>query len=319
MKTTKIMVALVMVACVFATAVYADASDADPASAPEMYFWAYENGQWVAYPGSGYYAGEAIADSDLNFTWGSDTYYGTTLSGADFTYQYQSGGVTYTNINPFYGKIATVNNSSDFTIYRYANGNWNPISSDSGLSVMGFYRPYSDYNLQTANIAFVPNDVVSPNPLPTTGLATVETVTATSDYEVTFNVNDQTYVGYGSDCAIAFKDAMIRNGVPYTVNLNVISNGVINNSYYGEVTQIGNQAKTTTYNAVYNSNTNTTSVTATYGYFALYDANETMSNFMLGFISPLSFAPLTGNEFYLEYDDFTYSWTEAGNTTGNYP
>ena len=343
MKMSAYIVAALMVACVFAAAVYADASDAEsaPVTAPEIKFWAYEETspgvyEWVSYSGHGYYAGQAIANSGLDFEWGSDTYYQTELSGEDFTYQYQSGGYTYTNINPYYGLVDEVNGDTNFTVYRYSNGNWNPISSDSGMSVMGFYRPFDDCQLSSANIAFVPNGV-SPNTLyqiPSASLAHIYNVvpaqgTPDSAYAVTFHVGNNTYIGYGSDAAAAFKDAMIRNSVPYTVNLNMVDNGEINNSYFGEVTQIGNQAKSTTYTTSYNPFTNKTNVSAYYEYWALYLGNglTDMSSFMLGFMSPLSYVPatptgvhsLTQNEFTFNFENFTYNWVDDGDTRGKYP
>ena len=343
MKMKSFVVAVLMVACVFAAAVYADASDAEsaPTSAPEIKFWAYEEissgvYDWVSYSGHGYYAGQAIANSGLDFEWGEDEYYGMDLSGEDLTYQYVSYGVTYTNINPYYGLIDTVNDSSDFTVYRYSNGNWNPISSDSGMSVMGFYRPFDDCQLSSANIAFVPSGV-SPNTLPTTGLAHIYNVipdqgTPDSAYAVTFHIGNNTYTGYGSDAAAAFKDAMIRNSVAYTVNLNMVDGGIINNAYFGEVTQIGNQAKSTTYpSVVYVPAEDKTYVTAYYEYWPLYLGNSTSysdsSMFMLGFMSPLSYLPatptgvqsFTQNEFTLNWENFTYRWADDGDTRSHYP
>ena len=346
MKMTKIMVAMIMVTCVFAAVVYTDASDAEsaPAAAPEIKFWVYENNDWVAYSGHGYYAGQAIAnatktgDVGLTFTWGTQQYYSTVLNGADFTYQYQSGGNTYTNVNPYYGKIATVNNSSDFTIYRYANGNWNPISSDSGLSVMGFYKPFDDYQLASANIAFVPSNV-SPNTLPTTGLAHVYNVipdqgNPDSAYEVTFHIGNNTYTGYGSDCAHALKNALDSNNVPNTIDLRVVYQKlvdnvpvtVVNNSYYGEATQINTQIKDTQYSFVYNEGLDVTHVFAHYAYWSLHLGNDTTwsseSAFMLGFMSPLSYVPSTPSgvqsleqdEFTFVFDEFDYDWYEDGDT-----
>ena len=343
---TKIMVAMIMVTCVFAAVVYTDASDAEsaPAAAPEIKFWVYENNDWVAYSGHGYYAGQAIAnatktgDVGLTFTWGTQQYYSTVLNGADFTYQYQSGGNTYTNVNPYYGKIATVNNSSDFTIYRYANGNWNPISSDSGLSVMGFYKPFDDYQLASANIAFVPSNV-SPNTLPTTGLAHVYNVipdqgNPDSAYEVTFHIGNNTYTGYGSDCAHALKNALDSNNVPNTIDLRVVYQKlvdnvpvtVVNNSYYGEATQINTQIKDTQYSFVYNEGLDVTHVFAHYAYWSLHLGNDTTwsseSAFMLGFMSPLSYVPSTPSgvqsleqdEFTFVFDEFDYDWYEDGDT-----
>jgi hypothetical protein len=353
MKVTKIMVAMIMVTCVFAAVVYTDASDAEsaPAAAPEIKFWVYENDTWVAYSGHGYYAGQAIAnatktgDVELDFTWGTQQYYSTVLNGADFTYQYQSGGSTYTNVNPYYGKIATVNNSSDFTIYRYANGNWNPISSDSGLSVMGFYKPFDDYQLASANIAFVPSNV-SPNTLyqiSSASLAHVYNVIPAqgnpdSAYEVTFHIGNNTYTGYGSDCALALKNALDSNSIANTVDLRVVylqNQGtdenpdwvtVVNNSYYGEATQIGTQSKNTTYRFEYDDDLDVTHVFAHYDYWELHLGNDTtwssQSTFMLGFMSPLSYVPSTPSgvqsleqdEFTLVFDDFDYDWYEEGDT-----
>lgn len=341
MKVTKIMVAMIMVTCVFAAVVYTDASDAElaPTTAPEIKFWVYENNDWVAYSGHGYYAGQAIAnatktgDVELDFTWGTQQYYSTVLNGADFTYQYQSGGNTYTNVNPYYGLVDEVNDNTNFTVYRYSNGNWNPISSDSGMSVMGFYRPFDDCQLSSANIAFVPNGV-SPNSLyqiPSASLAHIYNVvpaqgTPDPAYAVTFHVGNNTYVGYGSDAAAAFKDAMIRNNVPYTINLNMVDNGVINNSWFGEVTQIGTQSKDTQYSFVYDEFSDTTHVFAHYKYWSLHLGNDTTwsseSAFMLGFMSPLSYVPSTPSgvqsleqdEFTFVFDEFDYDWYEDGDT-----
>ena len=350
MKFTKVMVAAIMLTCVFAAAVYADASDAEPAptTAPEIKFWTYENGTWVSYSGNGYYAGQAIANSGLTFTWGSETYYGTVLSGADFTYQYVSYGKTYTNVNPFYGKLATVNgiDISNYEIYRHKDGNWNPISSDGGISVFGFYKPFDDCTLDSANIAFVPKNS-SYDPLPTQGLAHVYNVVPTqgtpdSAYAVTFHIGGNTYVGYGSDCATAFHDAMVRNQVAHTVTLDMVKNGMINNSYYGEITQYINQIKNTVYTTDYDPIDDVTYVSAYYTYWALYvpnpdydptdpDSPELISsNFMPGFMSPLSYVPtvpagtdpyhtLVQNELTFAWEDFTYNWVDEGDTRGDYP
>ena len=338
MKTNAFFVAALMVACIFATAVYADASDAEsaPTSAPEIKFWVYEDYCWVAYSGHGYYAGQAIANSGLDFEWGEVDYYDMDLSGEDLTYQYESYGATYNNINPYYGLIESVNDSTDFTVYRYSNGNWNPISSDSGMSVMGFYRPFDDCQLSSANIAFVPNGV-SPNTIPTNQLAHIYNVipdqgTPNPAYAVTFHIGNDTYTGYGSDAAAAFKDAMIRNNVPYTVNLIMVDNGVVNNSWYGYVGQIGNQVPGTVYTSVvYVPAEDKTYVSAYYEYWSLYLGNSTSYNdssmFMLGFMSPLSYLPatptgvqsFTQNEFTLNWEDFTYSWADDGDTRGYYP
>ena len=204
------------------------------------------------------------------------------------------------------------------------------------MSVMGFYRPFDDCQLSSANIAFVPNGE-SPNTLyqiPSASLAHIYNVvpaqgTPDSAYAVTFHVGNNTYIGYGSDAAAAFKDAMVRNNVAYTVNLNMVDNGEINNSYFGEVTQIGNQAKNTTYTTSYNPFTNKTNVSAYYEYWALYLGNglTDMSLFMLGFMSPLSYVPatptgvhsLTQNEFTFNFENFTYNWVDDGDTRDQYP
>ncbi len=338
MKTNAFFVAALMVACVFASAVYADASDAEsaPTSAPEIKFWVYEDYCWVAYSGHGYYAGQAIANSGLDFEWGEDEYYDMDLSGEDLTYQYESYGATYNNINPYYGLIESVNDSSDFTVYRYSNGNWNPISSDSGMSVMGFYRPFDDCQLSSANIAFVPNGV-SPNTIPTNQLAHIYNVvpaqgTPDSAYEVTFHIGNNTYVGYGSDCAAAFKDAMIRSDTPYTVNLNMINDGAVNNGFFGYVSQIGNQYGGVYYSSVvYVPAEDKTYVSACYEYWSLYLGDSTSYNdssmFMLGFMSPLSYLPatptgvqsFTQDEFTFNLEGFYHNWVEDGDTRTHYP
>ncbi len=109
---------------------------------------------------------------------------------------------------------------------------------------LGFYKPFSDYSsaasddLRTANIAIVPGNVTNPS-LPTSGLMPIEQVTATTDFQVTFNItanmdlltnnipyigkspvndalitylaaNPITVVGYGSDTSLALVDAYNR-------------------------------------------------------------------------------------------------------------
>jgi hypothetical protein len=224
------------------------------------------------------------------------------------------------------------------------------------MSVMGFYRPFDDCQLSSANIAFVP-DGISPNTLPTAGLAHIYNVvpaqgTPDSAYAVTFHIGNNTYTGYGSDCATALKNALDTNHVSNTIDLRMVyleevTEGgivtyktVLNNDYYGEATQIGNQAKTTTYPSVtYDSVTNKTHVYAYYEYWSLYLGNSTYygdsSAFMLGFMSPLSYLPavppviiddeeypvqqFTQDEFTLNFEDYKYDWYEDGDTRSHYP
>ncbi|MBO6083738.1 MAG: hypothetical protein J6O90_01470 [Candidatus Methanomethylophilaceae archaeon] len=330
--------AMVMLSAVVGIASFSDTSEAEsaPTTAPEIKFWVYEDSDWVAYSGHGYYVGQAIANSGLTFTWGTQQYYNEYLSGEDYTYQYESYGVTYTNINPIYGKLATVNgiDISNYEIYRYKDANWNPISSDGGMSVLGFYKPFDDCQLDSANIAFVPKNS-SYDPLPTQG-------TPDSAYAVTFHIGGNTYVGYGSDCATAFHDAMVRNQVAHTVNLNMINNGVVNNNYYGFMTQYINQIMGQYCVAEYDPIDDVTYVSAYYTYWALYvpnpdydpadpDSPELISsNFMAGFLSPLSYVPtiplgstpyhtLVQNELTFAWEDFTYNWVDEGDTRGYYP
>lgn len=53
-------------------------------------------------------------------------------------------------------------------------------------------------------------------------------------------------------------------------------------------------------------------------YWSLTLSDESSSNYMLGFYSPLSYAPLTDNEFWLDYEHDIFTWEEQGDTTGKY-
>ena len=316
-----LMVVAVMMACTLATVCYTDASDADISTdAPNMKFFVYVNNSWESYTGQGYDAAQALADTNISFTWATDVVNGTTVSGEKYTYSYSNYGYSYYSINPIYGKVATVNNSSDFTVYYFDGTNW-VSNSVIGLQSVGFYRPFDDYTLQTANIAFVPSNV-SPNTLPTTGLEALEAVTEINAYKVTFIVNNNTYYGYGSDCATAFKDAMIRNNINYTIDLSMVITidnvQYLNLNYYGQVTRIANQIQADDVEAEYDPFTDTTHVVGDYDYWALSLGDLTSSSYMLGFYSPLSYAPLPEDDFYLTFTHDHFEWDEDGDTTWKY-
>jgi hypothetical protein len=329
MKAKVFLVAAVMIACVFATVCYTDASDADISTdAPNMRFYVYSNNAWTCETGQGYNAAIALADTSIAYTWASETVNGTSVTGAQYTYSYTNYGSPYSSINPYYGELATVNGSSDFTVYYYDGSNW-ISNSVLGLKSIGFYKPFDDYTLKTANIAFVPTGV-SPNTLPTTGLQALENViptegTPNSAYAVDFYINGATtpVVGYGSDCATAFKDAMIRNNIQYTIDLSMVytdNNNVqyLNLNYYGHVTRIVNQTQQDSVVAVYDSVRNITTVTGEYYYWSLTLSDESDSSYMLGFYSPLSYAPMTDSEFWFDYAHDIFTWEEQGDTTGKY-
>jgi hypothetical protein len=329
MKTKAILVAAVMIACVFATVCYTDASDADISTdAPDMRFYVYANNTWTYETGQGYNAAIALADTDITYTWASETVNGTSVTGADYTYSYMNYGWTYSSINPYYGELATVNGTSDFTVYYFDGSNW-VSNSVLGLKSIGFYKPFDDYVLKTANIAFVPTGI-SPNTLPTSGLQALENVIPAqgmpnSAYEVEFYINGATtpVVGYGSDCATAFKDAMIRNNMTYTIDLSMVytdnnNNQYLNLNYYGHVSRIGNQVQQDVVVAEYDENDDKTYVTGDYDYWALSVSTGYSSDYMLGFYSPLSYAPLTEEEFSLVYTHDHFEWEEEGDTTGKY-
>lgn len=262
MKAKVFLVAAVMMVCTLATVCYTDASDADISTdAPDMRFYVYSNNAWTYETGQGYNAVIALADTSITYAWASETVNGTSVTGSQYTYSYTNYGSTYSSINPYYGELATVNGTSDFTVYYYDGGNW-ISNSVLGLKSIGFYKPFDDYTLKTANIAFVPTGV-SPNTLPTTGLQALENVipaqgSPNSAYAVEFYINGAAtpVVGYGSDCATAFKDAMIRNSMTYTIDLSMVYTDINNNqylnlNYYGHVTRIGNQVQQDSVSAVY--------------------------------------------------------------------
>ena len=331
MKMKVFMVAAVTMICALATVCYTDASDADISTdAPDMKFFVYVNDTWVSYTGQGYNAAQALADTNISYTWASEVVDGTNVTGADYTYTYTSYGYTGTNINPYYGELATVNGSSDFTVYYFDGYNWVTANAVIGYKSIGFYKPFDDYTLKTANIAFVPTGV-SPNTIPTDNLASIENVipaqgSPDSAYAVYFYINnaETPIVGYGSDCATAFKDAMTRNNIPCTINLSMINvvdstHSYINTRYYGQVTQIGNEAQSSSVVATYDSVSDTTTVVGTYDYWNLRLVDDSYAPYMLGFYSPLSYAPEYATVFTLEFiDDEEITWVEQGDTTGNY-
>ena len=305
-----------MTFCVFASICCVEDSDAAfPNTAPEIKFWTYESNAWVDHTGYGYYAGEAIANaSNLTYTLDSGTINGTNVTGAQFTYQYVKNGWNNTSINPIYGKIASVNNSTNFTVYIHDGTSW-----VLGDSTIGFYKPFDDYDLATANIAFVlPGQSA---PAFSTGLAAIEHVSNSSIYEVTFDVNGTPYVGYGSDCALALANALSTAGVTNNVNTNMYyydgTNWILDVDYYGNVTAIGSLVQSTTYTAVYDDDLDVTHVNAHYDYLSLYTGlspSISYAVFMLGFYSPLT--GTAGITFI--YDSMDYPWDEPGDTTGNY-
>jgi hypothetical protein len=143
-------------------------------------------------------------------------------------------------------------------------------------------------------------------------------------YTVVFDINNQYYVGYGSDCATAFKDAMIRNNIPCTIDLSMINvvdstHSYINTKYYGQVKQIGNQSQQDHVVATYDSVSDTTTVVGDYYYWNLKTSDGNDSMYMLGFFSPLSYAPMTEYLFELDFVHDQFTWVEQGDTTGNYP
>lgn len=293
------MVAVMMMATgvvVCETAPESDASASDGLATYNFFFPDYGNNRWVTYSADGYNAAIALKNA-----------LGTGVS-MDENYIVTS---SYTTINSAYGQINYVSGhvGSTYTVFMYS-----PVSSSWVLgptTALGFYQAYSDYdsNLRTANIIIHPGSISTTSDiqmsLPDANeLASIFSVTSTNAFKVTFHISiangvskpssiSQTdwdslvanvgdYVGYGSNCYLALKNA-ISNVYGNDAMLNTTT-GAINASSYGYVSSILGVSEV---------NSSTTSLSI-WDYWSIYMGSSVASDysnyslFTGGFLTPLS-------------------------------
>ena len=246
------------------------------------------------------------------------------VSASDFTKTVSS----YSTVNADYGTVDTIGTktTSDdkmWYAYYYYDGSWY-----DAIDAVGFYKPFSDYDadFRTANMAFYYGDeAVDASSIPTTGMTfedivqvpTSSSSAGASDFAVTFYIKlaytetiygtvcdhvpgtDSTsqarlaagisVTGYGSDAALALKNAMTTLGCEeYSIYTDVSSqdssgNTVINTSSYGYCTKL--------FGIYENSkDNNDDGWDDEYWYWSLYLGNGTTSyaSYLLGWYSPLS-------------------------------
>ena len=270
---------------------------------------------WTMQQANGYNA--AIAVNSLNLGFSLDMNYTTYVT---------SPYGNYWDINPYYGQISlpyvynsTTYNYADIRYYDESASAWVPAPTDA----LGFYKPFDDYDLKTANIAirFHVSDIekmYTPSPDGTLGkyqkLVPKSTIVGNSDFAVTFNLsanaallnmnypgspdhNDQicelassggVLVGYGSDCYLALKQVTTLYWIPMSGQSNVIDPSQTNkiNTSYGSVQDL--LGLNYGYESIPSG--------IRYYYWSLYlDANLTMyADWLLGFMSPLTEASALG-------------------------
>mgnify|MGYP006903489807 CR=1 FL=1 len=248
---------------------------------------------------------------------------------------------TYEEPNENYGKIATVNGSTSFSIFVYVDGSWSVANS-----ALGWYRPFSDYEIVfpdvtttpwsegtdsaiCANVAIV-SSVVSSIPDGANGMIQPTDVdTNNSAFSYSFFIKDSTgTVSVPSDVSVTY---LKEDGTWGTKNLDnsAISNGITIRGYgsdaysalkdalYGEVSgqdttfilnlsQYGSEYYTY-YSWIdeilgYGTETLTNSDgSTTYRYWASYTSDNVYLNFNFGYYTGLSSLYESGNNFMLVY------------------
>jgi len=231
-KMAVVVVALAMVMITVPAMVNDDEASAAAGPAGQMKLYVMgDNYSWTTQTLSAYNAALAVEGS---------TYFQNGDDLVDYTYTYEYGGVTYTNISPDYGAINTFRGLSDsgsdtwnVLVYR---GGWT-----AGDSALGWYKPFEDWTVdnnayRTANVALWYGNIGSEGiviaflNLYTQSNATIglTAITAGSDspFKHTFYLKDNlgvgsldgifkyspssgvVAVGYGSDASLALLNAV---------------------------------------------------------------------------------------------------------------
>ncbi len=324
-----IFVALAMV--VVAIPAFADANDTDAAN--KMEFPAAQSapygefrisvmytgsGGWIGYDATGYNA--AIAIDSLNLPY----------INLDMNYTVYNSQYYYYDINSNYGKpqlpVVVNGTSHDYlTVFYYDEdeSRWRTGQTQS----LGFYKPFADYDLNTANIALVfstTNMMSKPiPPVVTKSVVPMSDIIDNPDFEVAFTLTaDITLAadsetgypgmaypgshgkdriirsldaspivmyGYGSDAYLALVDACDFYNISISGKGNVIDTTMPNsiNTGYGSVQDL--------HDLLYGGPE--TGYDHYYYWTLYYDANYTeYAGWLLGFMSPLAEASALGTD-----------------------
>lgn len=239
-KTMTFAVAAIMMVAGFAIFGISDDSDAfqgtscnDPKMQTTFYFYA-ESGYSVpvtTLTGEGSNAYLALIDALITYNANNNTSYSATASANPYV---RSG--SYYMMNENYGKITGLfglSNGDKTWSAKYWDGS---IWTDCGKG-LGYYKSVSDVPTayKTSNIALVYGDAT----VTATPTNSILTVSACKEFAVSFyidtgnpNTSPGWITGYGSDCFLAFQDAISTNNLTSsTDNLNT----TYDNQYYGYI------------------------------------------------------------------------------------
>lgn len=337
-------VVVAMMVCAVIPAISADVVDSEVGTSNaygEFNFWFNYGEGWSTSPisGEGYNASIALenacSSSNIALTFEN-------VNGLDASNFVDNTG-SYLSINSNYGKIASINGyisseTSKWYAYCYLDGEW-----IEAIDSIGFYKPFSDYDAEfsTANMAFYYGETaIDASTIPTDAMKTVVSVPSNAsmpnatDFAVTFTIkitydelifgnvcnhvpgsdltpldrlkSGVTITGYGSDAALALKNAMISIGCnDYSVYTDVSSldsddNIVPNTASYGYFNKL--------FGIYENSKDNNgDGYGDEYWYWSLYigsGSSATYASYLIGWYSPLTNAPsgFTSNTFTISYD-----------------
>lgn len=242
----------------------------------------------------------------------SELHYTVAVTGDNDTYNtlVGSGAWAYYDIDADYGTLATVNESTNFSVKVYNGSAW--VVAQPAL---GWYRPFADYaekvtfanevSAGAANVAIIAG---SSDATPVSETISFTAIEHTSDFAYTFTftardgaITDSSFVsgrpvtGYGSDAYLALCNALGNKVVGQNV---CVANGGYYNTYYSWIDTIFNAGTVTEYDEVYDE--------YTYTYWASYSigANgvSTYLDYTLGYYSTLFGAPNSVSQFKFAYE-----------------
>ena len=335
MKITAAFVAFTMIAVAFAVVYVEEGSaednvdfsalDVQSNAAPTAYgefniYIGLGNSNWWTFHQEGYNAAISIDKIGL---------VGLNL---DMDYTIDMGG--WYDINPTYGQIsmpATINGTqyTNLSVYYYNEQSATWVNASTQTLSLGFYKPFADYELKTANIALYFTSGMSIKPtMPSSStlqpLVPMSDIINNPDFMVAFNFSanldllDMNYpgapghnaqiqylangygpvYGYGSDTYLALKYIATAIGLQLSGQSNVIDTNQSNNvnRSYGSVQDL--------LGLVYGAPPNYD----TYYYWALYydDDFTEYAGWILGFLSPLDEASELGNDPISLYPPYSY-------------
>ena len=324
----RIAVASIAVAVIVALAVIPIGFSSDGDSGSNTYgefdFYIYSNGQVEKITGTGFDAKvaleDACADNNISLTFATvvDSN-GVSVSGDEYIYSTSNAYGPYDTINAGYGTIATIDGSSDFSIYFYnEDGSW-----DEAVDAIGFYRPFADYDpaFTTATFAIIVGSMPTDMDFPEThhSIVTMEQINNSSDFQVTFHfklnplcIEEDDYYGtpvmpledidgltvtaHGSSVYAALKAVDDANVVGYDTVSYELGGVTYISTMYGYFEDL--------FGLEYNADNG-------YYYWSTYTGDSTLDSwdnycsYMFGYYSPLTEVPessiLCGDEFTVIY------------------